>query len=152
MPETTTNKLPVACFAPPLTDELLAGYHELVDALDPSPVRDALTELLVCVDAWWELPVSTRSDVERLKIRHQGTLINVVITPLEAEQITALYDVTPWDYELDALSNPAPSQGGKPGLFDDLPEGDLRNAAFHLLWYAREITRDREPLTAETLG
>jgi hypothetical protein len=28
---------------------------------------------------------------------------------------------------------------------------DLRNAAFHLLWHAMEITLDREPLTNDKL-
>jgi hypothetical protein len=34
--------------------------------------------------------------------------------------------------------------------FDSL-EGSERDAAYHLLWFARELTRDREPCTSDKL-
>ncbi len=36
-------------------------------------------------------------------------------------------------------------------VFDSLA-GDIRNAAYHLLWYARELTKDREPRTKDKHG
>jgi len=63
----------------------------------------------------------------------------------QAEHVKALWDVTPWMRELDLLSNIAGS-----GVFDRL-KGPIRDAAFHLLWHAKEITLDREPITQDKL-
>lgn len=142
----TSPSLPVACFAPPLTDELLARYRVLSVDLEQSPVRDAMLELLACVEKWWELPESTRKDVTRFAIQHQGKPAEFAVQPLEEQYVKELYDVTPWMYELEGVSN---SQGT--GIFDGLPAGELRNAAFHLLWHVKEITLDREPLTQDKL-
>ena len=143
----TTNQIPVACFAPPLTDKLLASYRGLIDGLGPdqAEVKDALQQCLRCVEAWWALPESKRQDGARFKTLHRGQEITYHAQPLEAEHVRALWDVTPWMKELNLLSNAQDT-----GLFDGL-EGDLRNAAFHLLWHAKEITLDREPLTSDKL-
>jgi hypothetical protein len=49
--------------------------------------------------------------------------------------------------ELSLLSNERGT-----GLFDGLRAGELRNAAFHLLWFCKELTLDREPLTVDKLA
>lgn len=139
-----TQHIPVACFAPPLTDELLARYRELAEGAEPE-VRDALQELLTCVEAWWQLPESTRNDVRRWQFVHRGQQVECIEQPLDHEHIQSLWEVTPWMRELNTLSN---SQ--ETGLFDGL-QGDLRNAAFHLLWHCKEITLDREPMTSDKL-
>lgn len=158
-----TMSFPVACFAPPLTDELLGRYRELVDGLDPSETKEALASLLACVAAWWALPESTRTDGRRLALQvpvkdaagqvvydERGAPVReartIVERPLEADHVQALFDVTPWMRELNTLSTPAGD-----GLLDALPPGELRNAAFHLLWHVKEITLDREPLTQDCL-
>lgn len=164
--ETTTTRIPVASFAPPLTDESLARYEELANEQE-GELLDALTTLLACVKTWWELPESTRKDVTRWqsnyvvpnpdydplasKLTKQGQKNKLVPftfeeTPLEESHIEALDSVTPWMRELDTLSTPQDT-----GPFDSLPSGELRNAAFHLLWFAKELTLDREPLTKDKL-
>lgn len=142
----TTTAIPVACFAPPLTDEKLAAYTSLIESTDAtSQVGDALRQCLACVKAWYALPVSTRTDVIRFTTIHKGNELTYAITPLEKEHVTALWDVTPWMTELNTYSNTHET-----GLFDAL-SGDLRNCAFDLLWHAKEITLDREPLTQDML-
>jgi hypothetical protein len=62
------------------------------------------------------------------------------IIPLEKEEIERIWDVVPWPKECDVIGE----------CFDKLT-GELRNAAFHLLWYARELAIDREPITNDKL-
>lgn len=141
-----SNTIPVACFAQPLTDETLANYAALVAGLPASETKDAMQDCLACVSAWWALPESTRTDGSRLQIMHGGKSVEYSIVPLEKEHIEQLWNVTPWDRELNTLSNATDT-----GLFDLLTDKTLRDAAFHLLWHTKEITRDREPLTIDKL-
>lgn len=140
---------PVACFAPPLSDEKLARYRALAnepgDALTREQ-REAFAELLLCVEKWWNLPESTRRDGRKFRVKHRGTEIDVQETPLTADLVKELWDVTPYARELKTLTNEAAS-----GLFDSLPAGELRDAAMHLVWHAMELTLDREPLTQDKL-
>lgn len=144
--EIQTRNLPVACFAPPLTDELLASYRQLADSLPDSrgDVRDALRECLAAVDLWWSLPVSEghRRD-PRMALTHKGVEKEITVTSLTPDLVKRLWDAVPWPYELDAIQS----------LFDAIPEAEkaLRDAAFHLLWHARELCLDREPLTLDKL-
>lgn len=67
-----------------------------------------------------------------------------VVVPLEEEEIKRIWDHVPWKEELDMYS----------AVFEEIPPGtnrDLRNAAFHLLWYGRELELDREPMTTDKL-
>lgn len=144
--------LPVACFAPPLTDELLAQYRQQIDAVTDAELKSELDKCYACVAAWWELPVSAQPPTARTALMHRTDPaaarreIQVAVTPLEPDHVHQLWDVTPWMRELNTLSN-----GEGTGLFDSLPAGDLRNAAFHLLWHCKEITLDREPMTNNRL-
>lgn len=134
------DKIPVACFAPDLSDAKLTEYKTLIDAMPNSEVKDAMQECLTCVLAWWNLSESTRTDVAKYGILHQGREIEYQVTPLEKEHVDHLFDVTPWLRECEAM---------KP-LFEQLT-GDVRNAAHHLLWHCIEISQDREPLTVSKL-
>lgn len=126
-------------FAPPLTDTALASYRAIVASLpDRSPVRDAMQRLLACCEAWWELPDS-RGTQNWAHPSGRGTVIE-----LQSEHQAALWDVIPWREELDHFAK----------LFDGIDpvkEKPLRDAAHHLLWHARELEMDREPLTANLL-
>lgn len=160
-----TNQLPVACFAPPLDDTKLSRYKALVDAGDVATPeqREAMHTLLRCVEAWWEAPESNRKDGRRLQIKSpvfddNGNLelddkgapvredVIVQEVPFTDDIIKSLDATTPWMRELNTLSTPAAD-----GLLDSLPPGELRDAAFHLLWHAKEITLDREPTTQAML-
>lgn len=138
--------LPVACFAPPLSDELLAQYKTLIDIVPNEELRDALLSCYNCVMAWWNLPESKRNDGLWFEIKHKDEEKRLKVIPLEDEQIKQLWDATPWMRELNLLSTPQDD-----GLFDKIKGTNLRNAAFHLLWYAKEISLDREPITEERL-
>ena len=136
--------------------------NPLADDLDHSETKEAISALLACVSAWWELPASTRTDEFRVQVpdrdsagqvkrNKKGAPIrhtrNIIEKPLEAEHVEVLDGVTPWMRELNTLSTPAGD-----GLLDQLPPGELRNAAFHLLWHCKEITLDREPLTNDLVA
>jgi hypothetical protein len=144
-PTAKTTQMPVACFAPALTDETLAAYRTLVAGLPASrgDVKDAMAECLAAVEAWWALPESKRKDVTRFTMLVKGEETAVPFTPLEKAHQASLFDLIPWPYELDAMQ----------ALFDTIPAADkaLRDAAFHLLWHARELCLDREPATQDAL-
>jgi hypothetical protein len=125
-------------FAPPLSDELLASYKALTDALQPSPVKDAMTALLRCCGVWWDLPepVGTSSFAHP---SGAGTVVR-----LEAAHAAELDQYIPWQHELSAIQK----------LFDEIDnESDkqLRDSAFHLLWHVKELDLGREPMTADRL-
>lgn len=141
-----TKPMPVACFAPPLTDELIARYEAVAAALPDArgEVRDALRECLKAVRLWWELPESAGDrDDAHLAIRHRGRDVRVRLTSLTPDLREKLYDAIPWPYEIAAMQR----------LFDaiDPAERELRDAAFHLLWVVKELNADREPLTQDKL-
>ena len=123
-------------FAPPLTDEALADYHALALAAEPE-VRDAMLELHACVAQWWDLPESTGEGTPHASGRGQVVALD---EPIKA----ALEQAIPWPRELTAIGT----------LFETIPAGtepNLRNAAFHLLWFVTELCLDREPMTADKL-
>lgn len=142
-PEVKTDTLPVVCFAPALTDEQLRQYRSQVNTLSLSAVKDALDECLIACEAWWKLPDSTRQDVDRFRIKHKGKETTFSVTPLEEAHVESLCSVIPWGYELNSMQQ----------LFDDIPveQKETRDMAFHLLWHARELCLDREPLTQDKL-
>lgn len=142
-PEVKTERLPAVCFAPALTDEKLVNYRIAADLLGLSPIKDALNECLKAIEAWWKLPDSTREDVDRFRIKHQGADKTFSVVPLEEKHIKELWELVPWDYELNAMQS----------LFDGIPseQKELRDMAFHILWHARELCLDREPLTQDKL-
>lgn len=122
-------------FAPQLTDESLASYKELKPA--DGPVGDAMETLLKCVEKWWDLPESQGTEITRHPVGRG------VIVPLEDSIAKTLWDLIPWDHELNAIQQ----------LFDtiDSKNAELRNAAFHLLWFVKELNLDREPMTNDLL-
>src|SRR3990167_10905289 len=143
----TLPLFPVACFAPPLTEELLAEYQTLVEeqTQESSELREGLDICLTCVRAWWALPESTRTDGHKFSFLQGGKdLVTSQVTPLEERHIKSLWDVTPWFRECKPLQE----------LFDTISnetQKPLRDAAHHLLWHVIEIANDREPLTQDKL-
>lgn len=124
-------------FAPELTDQKLEQYADLVRTVEPSTqIGDYLRQLLKAVQVWWALPVSTGGE----PTPHQSG--RGILQPLTEEIKQTLWDHIPWEAELNAIQ----------AELDTLPAGDLRNAAFHLLWHVKELNLDREPLTREQVG
>jgi hypothetical protein len=154
-------------FAPPLSDETIARYEELIESLPSGPVKDAMHSLLLPCKVWWELPEPNGAETAR-----HGSGVGTMVR-LQEDHARTLDEHLPWDHELDAMAN----------LFDRLPTGleelpavggegvhpqakdhglkrhavtdpharDVRNAAFHLLWHAKELCLGREPLTNDRL-
>lgn len=146
-PEKTANGIDVnrvspyvgGTFAPPLTDETLKEYGDLIEQMGMSPVRDAMLVLLLCCQQWWKLPEPQHSQ----KSQHpSGTGF---IVPLESAHAETLDEYIPWKHELEAMK----------GLFEGINsvgQRDIRNAAFHLLWCVIELDNGREPITKDKLG
>lgn len=128
---------PGGSFAPPLSDALLAAYEALATSASPE-IKDAMQKLLQCVKHWWQLPDSSTA---RSVPHPSGRGMHV---PLDKPIADALWDDIPWGHELNAIQ----------ALLNTIPEGqrDLRDAAFHLLWYVRELDLDREPITLDKVN
>ncbi len=135
----------IACIAPPLTDEILATYRTIIDSVpERTPLRDALEALYKCATAWWGVPVSKM----REKRLATGTDLtqgpDVRFQKLDTETMEALYDHIPWMEEIL----------GYEALFEqvsDATDKELRDCAFHLVWHAKELTLDREPITLDRI-
>lgn len=158
LPTRRSNAVPVAAFAPSLSDEKLAAWRETVENLPEDlpkrdQVEDAMRRLLACVEAWWELPESTRTkDAKRwafIKANSGGARQEADEIPLEDEHVDALWEVTPFMEETYYLASPEPAT--EKGLFHEIPAGKVKDVAFGLLWFVREIALDREPMTQDKL-
>jgi hypothetical protein len=130
-------------FAPPLDAKKLERYRELAESAEPA-VKDAMLSLCGMAESFHAAkpPKAPKAP----SVPHPSGV--GLITPLPQSEVERLWDDVPWPHECDAIQ----------GLFDRLPvgakgseENDRRNAAFHLLWYARELTMDRTPLTSDRL-
>ena len=140
-------------FAPPITAEKLSEYRALAKGAD-ARIQDAMLPLCEMVEVFQQTPDSSEPG-------HPHPVGRGVIVPLEEQEIKRIWDHVPWPDECELLGR----------LFETLPDGyeertidgarqvvlvdpgarDLRNAAFHLLWYARELTQDREPITNDKI-
>jgi endonuclease III len=120
-------------FAPPLSQEKLAAYKVLASNAPPR-IKDAMNELIVMVSKFKETPDSTLS----AQLHPSGA---AMVVPLEKQEVDRIWDFVPWDDELATMNK----------VFESIPKGELRNAAYHLLWFGRELCNDREPLTTDKL-
>jgi hypothetical protein len=118
------------CFAPPLTDESLARYEVLAESA-PQSIKDAMLALLKPIKIWWELPESSKEGTKHATGR--GVMI-----PLEDDHIAAIDTEMPWRDELNAF-------GQRFDAIHPVEQKELRDAAFHLLWYANELYHDPNP-------
>lgn len=120
-------------FAPPL--DSLEPYKSLA-ATAPEQVKDYMTKLIVMLETFRQTPDSTLPGSP-----HPSGRGNIV--PLDDAEVKRIWDVVPWSEELDAMAV----------VFDRIgPEQKpLRDAAFHLLWFGRELCADREPITSDKL-
>jgi len=125
-------------FAPPLSDETLAGYAARIAALPVGPVRDACETLLACCSRWWELPEPEGTPTHA----HPSGLGRIVT--LDPAHALALDSHIPWAHELAATQT----------LIDGISaetDKPTRDMAFHLLWHVKELDLGREPMTTDKL-
>ncbi len=120
-------------FAPPLNVGKLAAYKSKIESCDDPQIKEVLLKLHKMVEVFNETPSSSLDGVPHAL---RGTII-----PLEEQEVKRIWDYVPWDYEIEAYKI----------LLERLPNGELRNAAFHLLWFAVELEKDREPITNDRI-
>lgn len=123
-------------FAPPLPAAKLAEYRTLAEGAT-GPVREAMGKLCDMVALFQETPASSLPGKPHPSGRG-------VIVPLDEAEVKRIWDAVPWAEE-NAMYM---------GLFGAIPaetHKPLRDAAHHLLWFAVELEKDREPLTNDKL-
>ena len=140
-----------ACFAPPIDSKRLDRYKSLA-AIADAPVQDAMEELIRMVEKFQETPESRepglalQTEYTRNPFRNEKGIPKPPpkIVPLEQVEVNRMWDFVPWPHEINAMA----------ALFDQIPnesKKELRDAAFHLIWFARELVLDREPMTNDKL-
>ncbi len=117
-------------FAPPLNDEKLTHYEALAGACSDEQCQDYMQQLCKMLRIFWETGESGKRPVK--------TQLGVTVVPLEDAEVERIWDFVPWESECDVMGR----------AFDRLA-GETRDAAFHLLWYGRELAQDREPTTSD---
>lgn len=122
-------------FAPPLSDERLQEIATLIDGVQDAQIKDGMRTCYDCVAKWWEIPESKGTE---LKLHGSG---GAFVTDLDEESKEALFDLIPWEDELDVIQ----------ARFDRITDKATRNAAFLLLWFVKELNLDREPTTNDRL-
>jgi hypothetical protein len=125
-------------FAPPLDAKGLAAYRKLADDADPQ-VSAAMKGLADMVDLHRKGPDGGAQKATKGTPHGSG---RGMVVPLPEEEVKRIWDAVPWQEELDMYAT----------IFDRISDKPLRDAAFHLLWYGRELFLDRVPLTADQIG
>lgn len=123
-------------FAPPIDASKLDTYESLA-ATAPAQIKDAMRKLIVMCHEHRKHPSS----------RNGGTPHPVgvgTIVPLEQATIDAIDPHVPWEEETAMYCQWFDT-------IDPVLQKLLRDAAFHLAWFAVELEKDREPLTADKL-
>ncbi len=124
-----------ACFAPPLTSGMLKRYWDLAETIGDDEISTSYWFVLRCVDRWDQIPESKSTQTST----HECGLGKIV--PLDGECRELLGSVIPSCEQLAECAE----------RFDRLPGGELRDASFHLLWFATELALGREPITNDKL-
>ena len=124
-------------FAPPFTDEMLQEYAVLIAACANRQVKDILTRLHGMAIAFRKQPAAEGSGTPHASGRG-------IVVSLDDAVVQAIWDYVPYQNECVAYVPTLDS-------IDPITEKPLRDAAFHLLWLAQELTLDRSPMTKDLL-
>jgi hypothetical protein len=123
-------------FAPPLDATKVVAYRRLADSAPPQ-IREAVHKLADMAVLFQETPRSSLPGAPHPVGRG-------VIVPLEKAEVERIWDAVPWAEEIEMYA----------ALFDKIDPvtaKSLRDAAYHLLWFAVELEKDREPITNDML-
>lgn len=124
-----------ASFAPALAGTDLVSLHKAADEAGGMS-KEYMHKLADMVELFMGTPESTIPAVQ-----HRNTLFSFI--PLEEDEKIRIWEAVPWPHELDMMS----------AVFHkELPSKEkdaLRKAAYHLIWYGRELNKDREPVTVD---
>lgn len=123
-------------FAPEITDQHLAEWPALIAAASPQ-IRDAIEKLHNLVEQHRTHAPSAAKGTPHPSGRG-------LIVPLDPATVAKLDPHLPWESELDGYGTLFES-------LDPISDKPTRDMAFHLLWYAKELALDREPITIEKL-
>jgi hypothetical protein len=123
-------------FAPAMGREELASYRKLAETAEPH-VKKAMLALTECCAVHHKAPKSAKRGSPHPSGR--GTVV-----PLEDLHKESLKEHLPEADELDMYS-------ARFDAIDSQSQKELRNAAFHLLWYVKELSLGREPMTTDLL-
>ena len=116
----------IGTFAPPLDADRLASYADMADGMT-GPQSVAFATLFAAVSEFLAKDVPPRKG----SLHPSG--LGKVEKLTDGEKVELPED-------LDDIGR----------TFDSL-DGERRNAAYHLLWYARELRLGRRPITTDTL-
>lgn len=145
---------PCFCFAPRITEEVLDTCRGIVSDLPEGAAKEWAAKLLAAVEAWWDLPESTKKETRNWRFRVISTGEELVKTerPLDDEIAKELWSRLPWDEELvllrsvhDAMPTGREHADGT-GAVVDRKAYDARNCFGHLLWVVAELSAGREPI------
>lgn len=155
-------------FAPPLSDEKIEEYKEMIDGLEDGPVKESMTTLMNCCGVWWDLPEpeGTETSIHPATVGRkdlQGRDRQATIVRLQKDHADALDEHIPWGHELKGMrelfdslptgiSGEEMHEGRRRNIVGDPEAKALRDAAFHLLWHVIELDLGREPTTTDKLG
>jgi hypothetical protein len=130
-------------FAPPIDAAKVESYRKLAESADPQ-VGDAMGKLLDMIELYLDAPAPKKAAKAKADAGkpHPSGLGTIFAMP--KEEVERLWDVVPWQDETNMYL----------AVFDRIdPVKDkaLRDAAFHLGWFAVELGKDRVPITTDKL-
>lgn len=152
----------------------LSAYRDLADSAPPE-IAEVMLKLCDMVELFQQTPRSKlagslhpsgrgmivpleKEEVERIwdAVPWDGQkLPDGRTAPRECDMYAELFEQLPTGvegYVMEEVKLPDGSKAHKQKPVVSNPEAKaLRDAAFHLLWWAKELTLDREPLTADML-
>ena len=120
--------------------ERLAVYKGYADAAEPQ-TAEAMRALARLIEEWHAVQGEHAKTPKRMGGAAHPSGTGQVVS-LHPDEVSRLWDAVPWNEELEMFGR----------IFDRIdPQGnkELRDAAFHLLWYGRELFLDRVPMTTD---
>jgi len=131
----------ITCFAPPLSPGKIGAYRALAEGCGNRRCKQEMLALIKMVEVSRETPESSIPAINHPigVLPSTGRVPQVI--PLEQQEIDRIQDLVPTGDDCDLISS----------VFKQLEDTETKNAAYHLLWFARELSQNREPITQDKL-